>query len=69
MISIIIGVVKRKLLSIIIKIEVLLLKKGNKSRNMLEKKIQEQKLKIKKKDTGKIENLANFNSSDIFVFF
>ena len=69
MISIIIGVVKRKLLSIIRKIEVLLLKKGNKSRNMLEKNIQEQKLKIKKKDTGKIENLANFKSSDIFVFF
>ena len=36
---------------------------------MLEKNIQKQKLKIKKRDTGKIENLANFKSSDIFVFF
>ena len=61
MISMIIVVVKGKLLSIIRKMEVLLLKRKEISTQTCQIKIKEQKLNIKKKNASKLKNLTIFN--------
>ena len=50
------------------KVELLLLKKKEISIETCQKNIKEQKLNIKKKNTGKIKNLSIFLSSDNFAF-
>ena len=63
MISMIIVVVKGKLLSIIRKMEVLLLKRKEISTQTCQKRIKEQKLNIKKKNASKLKNLTIFLTS------
>ena len=63
MISMIIVVVKGKLLSIIRKMEVLLLKRKEISTQTCQIKIKEQKLNIKKKNASKLKNLTIFLTS------
>ena len=50
------------------KVELLLLKKKEISIETCQENIKEQKLNIKKKNTGKIKNLSIFLSSDNFAF-
>ena len=59
----IIVVVKGKLLSIIRKMEVLLLKRKEISTQTCQIKIKEQKLNIKKKNASKLKNLTIFLTS------
>ena len=63
MISMIIVVVKGKLLSIIRKMEVLLLKRKEISTQTCQIKIKEQKLNIKKKNASKLKSLTIFLTS------